>query len=318
MRNTPAVRRRWLVSAICGLSVVAVGLLALYYIELTTVQRDYFLQRHGTLEDVIPQAQEITADDHILQNVSLVSSSGLTVDLRLMRPVDSGERAHPTLLLIGGQRTGKRAVDLLERPGDLAFAAIDYPYDGPQRMPGFWQMAGALLDVQRATIDTPPAVWLAVDWLIGQPWVDPQRIELVGISFGVPFAAAAGAIDTRISRIWLIQGGADNTSWAEHNLREKIASDFGRRTVAKLVLLFIYAESFDTLRWMREIAPRPIIVVSARDDERVRSGSALADVTPAETAEIIWTEGRHIRGSRRDELQTLFDIFRDRLQSAPP
>jgi hypothetical protein len=293
--------------------MIALGLLMFYYVELTTVQRDYFLARHGMLVDASPEAREYTEDNHILQNVRLVSSSGLVVKMRLLRPAGSDGLRLPVVLIVGGQRTGKHAVDLLYRPGNVAFAAIDYPYDGPQRMRGLWQATQAMIAVQQATIDTPPSLSLAVDWLVDRPWVDPQQIELVGISFGVPFAAVAGAIDKRISRVWLVQGGADNQAWVELNLRRKFANDFTRRWLAKLVLLFIYAESFDTLQWMREIAPRPIIVVSAHDDERVPRGSALADAADAQIAEIIWTEGRHLRRSRQDELQKLFDIFRARI-----
>ena len=60
---------------------------------------------------------------------------------------------------------------------------------------------------------------------------------------------------------------------------------------------------------MREISPRPIVVISARDDERVPRGFALADAENAQTAEIIWTEGRHIGRNRKEELQRLLDIF---------
>ncbi len=318
MSETHDVRRRWFGRVSAAALLLAAVSLALYYVELTTVQRDYFRQRQGTLVDVRQEPPERTDDAHILQNVSLTSSSGLIVHVRLLRPLDDTRQRLPTLLLVGGHRTGKRAVDLLERPGNVAFAAIDYPYDGPRRTRGWWQKLRALDDVQQTTIDTPPAMLLAVEWLLDQPWVDPRRLELVGISFGVPFAAAAGALDPRISRVWLVQGGGDNTAWAEFNLRKQIGNDLIRRLATKLVLLFIYAESFDTLQWMREIAPRPIIVVSAREDERVPPGSALAELTPIDSAEIIWTEGRHVRRTRREELQILFDIFRARITPDQP
>ena len=48
---------------------------------------------------------------------------------------------------------------------------------------------------------------MALDWLLTLPWVDRERVELVGVRLDVPFAAVAGALDPRFRRVWLMQGG---------------------------------------------------------------------------------------------------------------
>ncbi len=298
-----------------GAAIGLVAVLGIYYDELTTVQRDYFLERRGAVAEVSRQPQEPASGERVLQDVTLVSSSGLRVDMRVLRPAESPGDKLPTVLLVNGKRTGKYAVDLLDRPGNVAFAAIEYPYHGPPHVQGLWQTLAAVPAIQRAVLDTPPALMLAVQWLATQPWADPRQIELAGISLGVPFAAAAGAIEEQISRVWLVHGGASNLPWAELHLQSKIEQATIRRLIARLTLLLIYSASFDTLAWIEEIAPRPVIVVSARHDESVPQGFALADAADAGSADVIWTEGPHIRSSREQELQKLFDIFRSRVEN---
>ncbi len=83
----------------------------------------------------------------------------------------------PVLVLIGGHLTGKDAVDLVGKPVGIAFAAIDYPYPGDTVIAGFGATIRAIPRIQRAFIDTPPALSLALEWLLQQSWADPRRIE---------------------------------------------------------------------------------------------------------------------------------------------
>lgn len=293
--------------------VIIVGLLALYYIELTTVQREFFDERRGSLVGVNEGRMEVEGTLSY-QDVTLSSTSGLTTELRVLRPTKSELSALPLVLMIGGQRTGRHAVDLVADPGDVVYAAIDYPYYGPKRTSGIWQTASAIPHVQRGALNTPPALTLALDWLVDQPWIDPARIELIGVSFGVPFAAVTGAIDQRVSRVWLVHGAADNLTWTDFALRKRIESDSGRRAVAKLALLLSYGASFETREWMAKIAPRPVIVISSRNDERVPKGVALADAASNLATEIIWTEGRHVQPNRKDVLSELLGIVSARIE----
>ena len=66
---------------------------------------------------------------------------------------------------------------------------------------------------------------------------------------------------------------------------------------------------------MAEIAPRPIIVISSRIDERVPEGVALADLASNLATEIIWTEGRHVQPNRKDVLSELLDIVSARIET---
>ena len=129
----------------------------------------------------------------------------------------------------------------------------DYPYTGDQELDAFFESIAAIPDIQQAFLDSPPAMSLALDWVEQQPWFDADRVELVGASLGVPFTAAAGALDKRFSRVWLLHGGADNVPWVMHAGRKYIENEFLRGIVGRGALLLVYGNSFRTLDWIPEI-----------------------------------------------------------------
>lgn len=289
------------------LALAATFLVLLYVADLWVVQREYFLDRRGGIAAVAESERVQRSDEAITQNIDIRSDKDLHVNLRILLPPEAARARVPLLLLIGGQETGKHAVDLMAETRGIAYAAIDYPYRGSRSISGALQSIKAIPRVQEAALDTPPALMLAMDWLAKQPWVDPGRVELVGASFGVPFAAVAGGLDQRFARVWLIHGAADNFEWLQHAGRDRIANKFARSITARSVLFLVYGNSFVTTEWMNEIAPRPLIIVAARDDERVPASSlqGFTDIAQHENVTLIWTEGQHIEPGREYELGQL-------------
>ncbi len=295
-------------------ALLVVAIVCIYCLELAIPKYDYYRERTGSLDNVEHKA--VTSSSAIRESVHLVSSTGLEVDMRVLRPARAPGEKLPLVLLLGGQRTGKDAVDLVGKPTDIAYAAIDYPYLGPEKLRGFWPSVGAIPDIQQAFLDSPAALMLALRWIMRQSWVDKDRIELVGISLGVPFAAIAGALDTRFTRVWFMHGGAHNPSWAAFAARGRIESDALRRIAAHAALFLIYGNSIDTTRWMQHIAPRELIVVASCNDEYVprESLAPFVEAASSEHVELYWTRGAHIRPSRRDVLDQLFGLIAERVR----
>ena len=302
--------KRRIITTVVGLILLVVVSYAIY---LGVPRHDYFIERVGTIVDaeVIEENRPIDRG----YTVQLRSSTGLEVNMRVLRPeVDIGETV-PLVLILGGQETGKDAVELVGDADGIAFAAIDYPYDGDKDLDGFWKSIYAIPDVQRAFIDSPPAVSLALSWLLQQDWLDSERVELAGVSLGVPFALAAGAVDERFSRVWMLHGGGDNVAWVAHAGKRHIESDFLRNVTARLALFMVHGNSFEPQRWIPEIAPRPLIIVAAREDDFVpkEAQKPLEEAAKSPHVELIWTNGRHIQPNRGNELQQLIAIVRNRV-----
>jgi fermentation-respiration switch protein FrsA (DUF1100 family) len=295
--------------------VFAVLALGLYLLELAVPKHDYFLERRGSLvrQDIL----EASENGLVRKTIRLESSTGLQVDMRLLRPATESGETLPVIIVMGGEGTGKDAVDLVGAQRGVAYLALDYPYDGDQELDAFWESITAIPAIQQAFLDSPPAMSLAVDWAQQQPWFDRSNVELVGASLGVPFTAVAGAIDERFTRVWLLHGGANNGPWVMHLGRRYIENEFLRGIVVRGALLLVYGNSFEAIDWIAEIAPRPLIIVSARDDDFVPAEAQAPFIEAAESEyiELVWTDGRHIRPTRQDELQQLLDVVLSRIDT---
>jgi dienelactone hydrolase len=314
--DNPAMSLRKAVLIALALIVVITGL---YWLELAIPKRDYFVERRGTL--VSADVTEASSNGIVQKRVRLESSTGLRVNMRVVRPETAAGRRLPVIIVMGGEGTGKDAVDLVGAPKGVAYLALDYPYDGDQELDAFWESLAAIPGIQQAFVDSPPAMSLALDWALQQDWVDPGKVELVGASLGVPFTAVAGALDTRFTRVWLLHGGAKNVPWVMYVGRRYVENEFLRGLLARAALLLVYGNSFETMDWIPEIAPRPLVIVAAKDDDFVPSEAQQPFVEAAEASEhieIVWTEGRHIRPTRREELQQLLDIVLNRIDRPEP
>lgn len=256
------------------------------------------------------------------QSARLTGSTGLMVDLRALWPADAGPaRRWPLVVLLGGHRTGRDAVKVVGDPGRMAIAALDYPYYGPERPRGIWQSLRTIPAAQQGLLDTPPALSLALDWLLQQPWVDPARVELMGVSLGVPFAAVAGALDDRFQRVWLVHGGTDNRAWLAQRLESRITNGPARAGTAWLLHLLAHGATFRTEEWVPQIAPRPVVIIGAKDDVQVPRARVEALYAAARAPkELLWSDGGHVDIDKIEIVRQLLDLARQRVVPAmnPP
>jgi dienelactone hydrolase len=275
--------------------------------------RDAWLaERHGRLVDA---RSERSASSHgqLSERIVLTSDSGLQVVARLLRD-DRVGTALPVLIVLGGHRTGSDAIDLFGDVGQLAVVGVDYPYDGPKKVRGVLQTMGAIRPARRAFLDTVPAVSLLIDWLMQQTWADTRRLVIVGASLGVPFAASAAARDARISGAMLVHGAADNRLWIEAQLARRIGVELLRYPLSAVLHWLAYGPVHDTRRHVAAIAPRPVVIVGARADERTPAGQTeLLYELAGEPRRLRWTEGAHIEPDRTEIIAAVLQIADEEL-----
>ena len=238
-------------------------------------------------------------EGHVARLVRLRAASGLDVSLAVKEPAPAGAggapERRPLVVLLGGSRTGRDAVKLIPETRGAIVAALSYPYPGDPRLKGLKVLRQAPA-IRGAVLDTPPAILLALDYLLARPDVDPTRVELVGVSLGAPFVVIAGALDQRVARVWSIHGSGESYAPLELNVRRKIPFRPASAAIAGLANVVIAGPRLAPERWVTRLAPRPFIMVNAADDERMpRASVELLYREAVEPKEMIWVTGRHVR-----------------------
>ena len=299
--------RRFLVYGLL-LAFAAVCILLTWLRWESHLPRDeWFVERHGELSEVLAE-RGTTPYGQMTQRLTLTSDSGLKIVARLIRNENIDGRL-PVLVVLGGHRTGSDAVDLFGDVGQRAVIGVDYPYDGPEKVRGMSQSLRAIPAARRAFLDTVPGVSLVIDWLEGQPWVDPGRIFIIGGSLGVPFAVSAAAHDSRIAGAMLVHGAADNRLWLEAQLARRIDATWLHYPLSVVLHWLAYGPVHDTGRNIGRIAPRPLVIIGARDDERTPAGQTeLLYELAGEPKRMRFTDGAHIEPDRTDIIAELLRI----------
>jgi len=291
------------------LSVAVTVILALGWLrwESHLPREQWFVERQGHLVDVVVNSG-VTPYGQLTEKLMLASSSGLQVVAQLIRNEDHDGR-QPVLIVLGGHRTGSEAIDLFGKVGEQVVVGIDYPYDGPEKVRGVSQTLGAIQPARRAFLETVPAVSLVIDWLVEQPWVDTSKIIIVGGSLGVPFAATAAANDTRIAGVMLVHGAADNRLWIEAQLARRKDATWLHYPLSVVLHWLAYGPAHNTEKHVAEIAPRPVLIVGARNDERTPAGQPerLYELS-GEPKRLRFTEGAHIEPGRPEIIAALLRI----------
>ncbi len=285
------------------------------------------MARHGQLTgtQVVPMD---SAAGYVNERIVLRASSGLVAEMLMRRPAvvapapgtDSAAgsfapamppatppaaRRLPVFLILGGHASQERAATLIEDPGANIVVAMSYPFDGNPRVKGL-AVVPLVPRIRQAILDTPPAVMLALDYLRARADVDTTRMELVGASFGAPFAAMTAALDARVTRLWLVHGAGEPYTLLEHNLKRSVPWAAPRAVVAALANVLAAGPRLAPERWVPRVSPRPVVLINAADDERLPRSAILTlhDSTRA-PREIIWLPGLHVQSNRKGVIEEL-------------
>lgn len=237
-----------------------------------------------------------------LEELLLQTQSGLQLHCLLRRPADTLHRS-PTVILVGGYRTGRRAAAVIgERWRGVAFAC-DYPWPNPGAS-GALRLLARLPRVRSELVSTPLALHSAASWLLQHPAVDTARLGAVGASLGVPFVIAWASGDGRVGPIALLYGGAPLDDLLDVAMRRSVSVAWLRQVLAAAGQL-----ALDPLRpevHASDLWAHPTFTVIASDDERIPAslGEALAELA---RGRVMRVAGRHMTATDDELLAMLTD-----------
>jgi hypothetical protein len=254
-----------------------------------------FLERRSALASAVESPTSIDAG-YDLRTVRLTATSGLAVDLTIRRAVEDGSERLPLVVVLGGHYTGRNAVRFLGDTRGTVVAALSYPFTGDPR-PDAITFLREIPKIRAAFLDTPPAIMLALDYLLARPDVDTTRVEAVGVSLGAPFICIAGALDTRYTRVWVLHGSGGSYAPLEMNMRRTIRLAPLRIAAAGIANVIIAGPRLAPEKWVPRISPRPFMMVSAEGDERLpRASVELLYRSAREPKQAVWMPGAHVHG----------------------
>ena len=272
-----------------------------------------FLARRSSL-DTVTEGAPMLDRGYEIQQVRLVATSGLAVELTTRRAIEDSTGRLPLVVVLGGHHTGRDAVRLLGDTRGTVVAAVSYPFTGDPR-PDAATFLREIPAIRGAFLDTPPALMLALDYLLGRSDVDSTRVEAVGVSLGAPFVSIAGALDTRFTRVWVLHGSGGSFAPLERNMRRTIRFAPVRIVAAALANVIIAGPRLAPERWVPRIAPRPFVMVSAEGDERLpRAAVESLYRSAGEPKTLVWMPGRHVHADTAT-IRQLADIVLARVRA---
>lgn len=150
--------------------------------------------------------------------VDLPLSGGSVLSVRVQTPKQA-QAPLPAVMLFGGFERGEEVLDLVDGGRPKVLATFQYPLDLADDARGLdlWR---ALPAARRAIHDTLDGMGALHRHLQAMPEVDPERITVIGVSLGAPFAVIAAA-EHDIPGLAVIHGFG--------RVDEVIAHQFGRR-----------------------------------------------------------------------------------------
>lgn len=126
---------------------------------------------------------------------------------------------------------------------------------------------------------------------------------------GAFLVAVPGALDARFRRVWLVHGGGAPAAAIDHGLKNRIRNDRLRRFVAGFLSAVASGHHIAPEKWVGRISPRPVVVISALDDESIPRESVEAlHRALGEPSEIIWMRGGHVLPDRDEIILRITDL----------
>ncbi len=287
-RIFPAARR----IALAAAAVAGMMLIALFCLDATTP--DLWLLRPA------PRAVETGAADvpghytsggRVVSRLNLAGPDAMPIEAAVSRPLINEWRL-PVIILIGGFDTGERSVDRVSEPGANVVIGYGYPDSGVLKADG--NPVEKLFLAQRSAHRVPGQIAALAEWAAAQPWADPHRVVLVGVSLGAILApAAAQAMDEAgvpPEATVLAYGGADLEALAGANLR-RLPSLWQRPAAWTIALALRRLEPARYLPGLKGA----VLVIHASDDRFIpeRSAVLLDRLAPASRT-IVTLPGGHV------------------------
>lgn len=252
---------------------------------------NFFAGYDPELPLLISGFEEAAQDGYVRETLQLNSFRKQTIPVRLARPLEASRRM-PCIIFLHGIGQDQTFLDTIARPfTDAGFVLVTFDqYLRGQRKisKGFRKITGIRKRAALTVLETRRLV----DYLQTRPDVHPDRIYLIGASFGAITGCTAAAMEPRIRATVLTYGGGDLPKlFAGKETRELLGNWSGLvRTTAAW-----WMKPADPMRYVDRLEGRPVLFQNGERDQIIPmdSAEALQDAAP-EPKTIVWYDSEHV------------------------
>ena len=280
------------------LAAVAVGVAALFAAK-AYLDAHYFDGYEASLPlDAVERAQRIVQPANaqapfLRLEAAFQGVRGMTVPARLALPTGAISPS-PCIVFLHGIGQDRKFLDVIAGPftdAGFAMATFDQYMRGERKLHDDDPFRNAAAFYRRGALTVLEARRL-VDYLQTRPDIAPDRIYLMGASYGAITGCTAAALDERFRAVALVYGGGDLPVLFGNRAS---AEELGpwHDEAAAVVAWFLRAA--DPIRYVGRISPRPLLFQNGTDDRLIPREAAQALYAAAgEPKSITWYEGDHI------------------------
>ena len=198
---------------------------------------------------------------------------------------------------------GARAAGLIRLTRPAALCSMDYPAFETKK-PTLRGSPAFITGMREASLDAVGGTFNVLDYLCARGEVDTSRITVVGASLGVPFAVISASLDQRVNALVLVYGAGDLDHLIDWNLRRKLKFTPARLLVSRI--LSTAAAPFEPSAYIGRLAPRPLLMVNSRQDERIPEPCIRYLFSNAGQPKTIrWLATAHIHPTNRELIDSL-------------
>lgn len=201
-----------------------------------------------------------------------------------------GKPPYPVVLVMhgaGGNKDSsyiKASAEMLNGIGCAALS-IDALYCGDRKRPGF---SGDIFlpnsfTARDAWVQTVVDLRRAIDYLQTRPDIDKRRIGYLGFSMGAMLGAVLGGVDARVRALCLAVPGGGFVTIAKHIASYPLLRAHWPITINPQIMRTIQevANITDPIHYIGRVAPRPLLILTARYDEVIPPAASQALIQAA-------------------------------------
>jgi hypothetical protein len=261
-----------------------------------------------TAATVRPYAGGGCRENRRCQDVVLDPAAERPVRIAISLPEDAGPGSLPAVILVGGLRTGREALEHVPDLGRNAVITYEYPLRRDHWRRGF--LPAQIVAARAAALAVPRQLAAVVRWTRAQPWADPERVSLVGVSLGALVLPAAqrmaAAHGERLGPSILAYGGTGLFDI----LRANLAQDGAAVAYAAAGLGSLGLRALEPASHLPHLAGE-FLLINGRDDPRIPASSAagLHRLTP-QPKEVRFLSAGHFDAGDQELLDEILALCR--------